>query len=88
MNSSLPDRLRRLEHRCGEPFFVVDSLTWAGTNVFSRLAQPLDINPVILDGGYPKLKVLKNYVRTLPVIAAWIEAHPEDYSRTESNMTT
>ena len=82
IHSSLPDLLRRLENLCGEPFVVGETLTWADISVFCRLAQLLDINPMILDRGYPKLKTLETYVRTLPAIAAWIEAHPEDYSGT------
>jgi glutathione S-transferase len=82
MNESLPDLLRRLEDLCGEPFVVGETLTWADINVFCRLAQLLDINPMILDRDYPKLKSLETYVRRLPAIAAWIEAHPEDYLST------
>jgi len=85
VDSSLPDLLRRLEHRCGAPFIIGETFTWADINVFCRLVQLLDINPIILDRDYPKLKSLEKYVRRLPAIAAWIEAHPEDYLRVYPN---
>ena len=79
MNSSLPDLLTRLENLCGTPFILGETLTWADINVFCRLSQLLEINPSVLNEGFPKLRSLQKYVRGLPAIAAWIDAHPEDY---------
>ena len=79
MNSSLPDLLKRLENLCGTPFILGETLTWADINVFCRLSQLLEINPNVLNEDFPKLRSLQKYVRGLPAIAAWIDAHPEDY---------
>ena len=86
MNSSLPDLLLRLENLCGTPFIVGETLTWADINVFCRLSQLLEINPSVLNEGFPKLRSLEKHVRELPAIAAWIDAHPEDYLATDSDV--
>ena len=86
MNLSLPVLLLRLENLCGGSFIVGETLTWADINVFCRLTQLLEINPFLLNEGYPKLRSLEKYVRTLPAITAWIDAHPEDYLATDRNV--
>lgn len=86
MNSSLPDLLLRLENLCGTQFIVGETLTWADINVFCRLSQLLEINPIVLNEGFPKLRSLEKHVRELPAIAAWIDAHPEDYLATDSDV--
>ena len=80
-DTALPNLLCRLEAICGPAFMVGNSLTWADINVFVRLTQLLDIQPSLLDEEYPKLKSLEKYVRTLPAVAGWIQAHEEDYPR-------
>ena len=79
MNTSLPDLITRLENLCATQFILCETLTWADINVFCRLSQLLEINPSVLSEGFPKLRSLQKYVRGLPAIAAWIDAHPEDY---------
>ena len=80
-----PDLLIRLENLCGRPFIVGETLTWADINVFCRLSQLLEINPIVLNEGFPKLRSLEKHVRELPAIAAWIDAHPEDYLASDTD---
>lgn len=83
--STLPGLLERLENLAENGFMVGSTLYWTDICVFLRLTQLLDIDGSLLNDRFPKLRAVYNNVAYLPLVQAWIDAHPEDYPRGNIN---